>query len=99
MPFAAALSTAAETAVAFAAVANEVQDRVPAPELGVVFYSPHHLGEVEVFAKRLHDKLGVKALIGCVGEAIVGGGREVEHEPAVTLWLGSWGGAVAIDPV
>jgi small ligand-binding sensory domain FIST len=46
----------------------------------------------------LHDKLGVKALIGCIGEGVIGGGREVEHDPAVSLWAASWDGAVAIDP-
>ena len=98
MPFAAALSTAPETLASFAEVAKAALVHLPNPELAVVFFSPHHLADVEVASKRLHDKLGVKVLIGCVGEAVVGGGREVEHEPAVSLWLASWGGAVETDP-
>src|SRR5262249_24653412 len=33
-------------------------------------------------------------LIGCVAEAVAGGAREVESEPAVSLWL-----AAGLDPV
>src|SRR5689334_9361878 len=98
MPFAAALSTAPQTPAAFAEVAGAVLGQLPHPELAVVFFSPHHLDDVEIAAKRLHDKLGVKAMIGCIGEAVIGGSREVEHDPAVSLWAASWDGAVAIDP-
>lgn len=98
MPFAAALSTASETPAAFAEVAEAVLKQLPNPELAIAFFSSHHLDDVEVVTKRLHDKLGVRALIGCVGEAVVGGSREVENDPAVSLWTASWNGAVAIDP-
>jgi small ligand-binding sensory domain FIST len=98
MPFAAALSTAPETPVAFAEVAQAVLGQLPQPELAVLFFSPHHLADIEVVTKRLHDKLHTKTLIGCVGDAIVGGSREVEQEPAVSLWAASWNGSVQIDP-
>ena len=33
------------------------------------------------------EETGPIPLIGCVAEAVAGGAREVESEPAVSLWL------------
>ena len=38
------------------------------------------------------ELLGTENLLGCSGESIVGVRREIEHEPAVSLWLASWPG-------
>src|SRR5438105_8135588 len=98
MPFAAALSTAPATARAVDDVCKQVADRVAAPDLAVVFFSPHHVDAAPSLARCLHGRLRPKALIGCIGEAVVGTGREVENEPAVSLWLADWGGRLAVEP-
>src|SRR5947209_8454125 len=99
MPFAAALSTATPTARALHEVCGQLRERLPAaPDLAVAFFSPHHSDSAAVIARTLHERLGPRALIGCVGEAVVGSGREIERQPALSVWLGSWAGRLELEP-
>jgi small ligand-binding sensory domain FIST len=59
-----------------------------------VFASIHHAPLAEQVLEAVHEAASPAALIGCVGEAVVGGSREVEAEPAVSVWLGSLPGPV-----
>jgi small ligand-binding sensory domain FIST len=58
-----------------------------APSLAVLFASAHFFGSAEDLAAAVTDQAGPVPLIGCVAEAVAGGAREVEAEPAVSLWL------------
>jgi small ligand-binding sensory domain FIST len=58
-----------------------------APSFGVLFASPGFLGSAEILAAAVARQTGPIPLIGCVAEAVVGGAREVETGPAVSLWL------------
>jgi small ligand-binding sensory domain FIST len=62
--------------------------------LAVLFASPHFLGTAEPLLEAIRDELGPVPLIGCVAESVVGGGREIEGEPAVSLWLAAGAGPV-----
>jgi small ligand-binding sensory domain FIST len=98
MPFAAALSTASNATraadeVALAARSGLGRD----PDLAVAFYSPHHAADAADLAQVLHDRLAPKALIGVLGESVIGGSREIENRPAVSLWLGAWGDGTSVD--
>ena len=97
MPFAAALSTAATTRDALAEVcaAARLSD---APDLAVVFFSPHHAADASLIAHTLHEELKPRALLGCVAEAVIGNGREVENAPALSLWLAKWPRPVNVTP-
>ena len=64
------------------------------PSLAVLFASAHFLGVAEALVAAISNALGKLPLIGCVGEAVAGGAREVESEPAVSLWLGAGLGPV-----
>src|SRR5262245_22598224 len=97
MPFAAALSTEPDLKQAVNMACAEALAGLPAPELAVLFFSAHHLPAIAEELPNLHTRLGAATLIGCVGESIVGGRREVEQGPALSLWLASWGGQVTID--
>lgn len=68
-----------------------------APDLGFLFFSGHHREAAEGFALEVKARTGVRMLLGCTGESIVGGGREIEGEPSLSLWLASLPG-VQIDP-
>ena len=57
------------------------------PSLAVLFASAHFLGSAEDLAAAVTEQAGPVPLIGCVAEAVAGGAREVESEPAVSLWL------------
>jgi small ligand-binding sensory domain FIST len=97
MPFVAALSTEARTAQALDDVCAQSLVQLPdPPDLATVFFSPHHAESASLIARTLHDKLRPRCLIGCIGEAVAGIGREVEHHPALSLWLGAWDGR--LDP-
>src|SRR5262245_41961335 len=91
MPFAAALATVADTNQALDAVCRSAREGLSGtPDLAVVFFSPHHAARAETIASTLTEQLGAKCLLGCMGEAIVGNGNEVEHKPALSLWLARW---------
>ncbi|MGH2726774.1 MAG: FIST signal transduction protein, partial [Actinomycetota bacterium] len=58
-------------------------------DLAVLFVSPHHIERVGDIVSALHAALRPGALIGCTGMWIVGGAREVEDEPAVSVLAAS----------
>jgi small ligand-binding sensory domain FIST len=68
------------------------------PSLAVLFASAHFLGAadalVAAISHAISTQTGPLPLIGCVGESVAGGAREVESEPAVSLWLGAGLGPV-----
>jgi small ligand-binding sensory domain FIST len=96
MPFASALSTATPTAQALQEVCAQCGSLTDRPDLAIVFFSPHHADTAGAIAKQLNDRLKPRALIGSIGEAIVGRGREVEHAPALSLWLGRWNSEIEL---
>jgi small ligand-binding sensory domain FIST len=99
MPFAAALSTAADTAQALEDVCAQTQGRLDGPpDLAVLFYSPHHGDGAAALAAGVREWLAPGCLLGCPGESIVGNDREVEDGPALSLWLGRWPKKVGLTP-
>jgi small ligand-binding sensory domain FIST len=64
------------------------------PSFGVLFASAHFFDSAEALAGAVAEETGQLPLIGCVAEAVAGGAREVESEPAVSLWL-----AAGLGPV
>jgi small ligand-binding sensory domain FIST len=64
------------------------------PSFGVLFASAQFFGAAQALAAAVAEETGPLPLIGCVAEAVAGGAREVESEPAVSLWL-----AAGVGPV
>ncbi|WP_280413018.1 FIST signal transduction protein [Nocardia asiatica] len=60
-----------------------------APSLAVLLASRAHTDEAVEVLSGVHRTVRVPALVGCVAQAIVAGRREIEDEPAVTVWLAS----------
>jgi len=99
MPFAAALSLLPQTAKAVAEVCAKVSASLGGPpDLVLAFFSPHHLGFAPALARAVQQQLSPRCLLGCVGETIVGNDREVEQDPAVSLWAARWNKPVSLDP-
>jgi small ligand-binding sensory domain FIST len=99
MPFSSLLSTSPNTLQAGDEVcARALDDLGGRADLALVFFSPHHSGAAEELAARLHAALGSGCLLGCQGEAIVSNDREVEGEPALSLWLARWSKPVEQTP-
>jgi len=86
--FASALSVDANSARA----EEQVLERLAAglegakPDLLAVFVSHHHGGAIEELGPRLQAATGARVVVGCTGESIIGADREVEHEPALSVW-------------
>jgi small ligand-binding sensory domain FIST len=99
MPFAAALSTASRAATAAEEVARAALHGLGgrSPDLAVAFYSPHLAADAADLASVLAERTGAKALVGVLGESIIGGSREVEDRPATALWVGAWDDSVSVD--
>jgi small ligand-binding sensory domain FIST len=57
------------------------------PTFAVLFASEHFFGNAQALVAAVAEETGQVPLIGCVAEAVAGGSREVESEPAVSLWL------------
>ena len=97
---AAALSTRADTRAAVSEVCQQALAQLgdAKPHLAFVFVSPHHGPDFGELAAALHAKLGSACLLGCTGESIVGGDREIEQQPALSLWLAHLP-AVSIQPM
>jgi small ligand-binding sensory domain FIST len=82
------------TAAAAEATRAATSDLEAVPNLALVFASPHHADRAEQLLDAVHRVAQPAGLIGCVGEAVVGGPHEFEAEPAVSVWLGSLPGDV-----
>jgi small ligand-binding sensory domain FIST len=99
MPFAAAISTKAQTVAAIEEVCAQALEQLGAtPDLALLFFSPHHLEEAEKLGPAARDRLGTERIVGCCGEAIIGNDQEKEQEPALSLWLAHWPKAISIEP-
>jgi len=64
------------------------------PSFAVLFASAHFFASAEALVAAVAGETGQVPLIGCVAEGVAGGAREVESEPAVSLWL-----AAGLGPV
>jgi small ligand-binding sensory domain FIST len=56
------------------------------PDLVVLFASPHHVGAFEDVAASVRALLQPTVLLGCSAAAVIGGPREVEDRPALSVF-------------
>jgi small ligand-binding sensory domain FIST len=99
MPFAAALSTRPETTQALAEVCAQVKAGLSgAPDLAMLFFSIQHAPASRELARSAKQELAPGCLLGCVGESIVGNEREVEDQPALSLWAAKFTRPVRQEP-
>jgi small ligand-binding sensory domain FIST len=85
--FAAALSEHPVPAHATGEVVGQVLEVLgAAPDLAVLFITAPHTGAVDDIAATVRAVLSPGALIGATAVSVLGGGREVEEQPAVSLW-------------
>lgn len=94
MRAAAALSHAAEGAIAAAEAADAVGTRLAVGgDLVVVFASPEHVDELPGIAAAVEARLEPGVLLGAVAQGVIGPGEEVESGSAVSVWAADLGGA------
>jgi small ligand-binding sensory domain FIST len=94
-PFAAALSEHPNAAVATGDVVGRVLEGLGGlespPDLALVFVTPVHAGSLEEIASTIRATLSPRVLLGCAAVSVVGGDREVERGPGISLWAGRTG--------
>jgi small ligand-binding sensory domain FIST len=95
MRWASTLSRDPGTAAAFdeAAQAIAAQLEGAAPDLLLVFVSPHHTDGCEEIAERAARRFPRTLLVGCTAGGVIGGAREAEEGPALSLTAGALPGA------
>ncbi|HEX9968491.1 MAG TPA: FIST N-terminal domain-containing protein, partial [Acidimicrobiales bacterium] len=98
MAFAAAISEHPVTATAVGEVAGEVLERLggAAPDLALLFVTEAHAGALEDAAAAVRAVLSPGVLLGCAAVAVAGPAREVESQPAVSLWAGTTGSVAPV---
>ncbi|MHB1423472.1 MAG: FIST signal transduction protein [Gemmataceae bacterium] len=99
MPFAAALSTAEPTLRAVEEVCDQTRSHLAGEaDLAVMFFSTHHARAADVLARTVQQRLSPRCLLGCVAETVIGGDREIEQSPAVSLWVSRWAKPLTMEP-
>src|SRR5438132_9608481 len=91
----AALSRSASSEAALEEVCREVPVGLGgrSVDLAFVFFSPDHSDAADLIVAKVHERLHPKVLLGCSAESIIGGGQEVEGQPALCLWAAHLPGA------
>lgn len=94
-PFAAALSQHPDFAVAAGDVVGRVLEALgdpdSPPDLAMVFVTPVHAPVIGEIVKTINATLRPATLLGCAAISVVGGEREVERGPGISLWAGRTG--------
>lgn len=65
-------------------------------DLAFLFVSPHHIDRIADVVSGAHAALRPGALVGCTGMWVVGGSREVEDAPAVSVWAAHLPGTTVV---
>jgi small ligand-binding sensory domain FIST len=94
MPFSAAISRHPAAADAVGEIVGSVLENIgPAPDLAVLFGTESHVESFEAIADGVRTLLEPGVLIGATASSVIGGDREIESQPALSLW------AARLDPV
>src|SRR4051812_8086127 len=66
-------------------------------DVAFVFFTGHHRDEATELAERLWLELDPQCIVGCSAEGVIGGDREIERAPGISLLVGELPG-VTIPP-
>ena len=69
----------------------------PAPDLAVLFVTGPHTGALEDIARAVRQLLNPRVLVGATAVSVLGGSREVEDAPGMSLWAARFD--VDLEPV
>lgn len=94
-PFAAALSQHPDFAVATGDVVGRVLEALgdpgSPPDLAMLFVTPVHASELHKIVATVNATLRPATMLGCAAVSVVGGEKEVERGPGISLWAGRTG--------
>ncbi|HJU01107.1 MAG TPA: FIST N-terminal domain-containing protein [Actinomycetes bacterium] len=88
LTFGAAISTAPDHAQALDEVIPAALEQAGGPpDLVVCFFSMEHAEAAGGIALSLSERTGTGNILGCTAQGVIGGGRELEGEPGLAVWL------------
>jgi small ligand-binding sensory domain FIST len=87
MQWSSAVSPASQLDEAIAETSSRVRRELGdvAPDLAVVFASPHHASHYEAVPELVRAALEPRTLVGCSAGGVIGGGHEIEEAPGFSL--------------
>ncbi|HYO08326.1 MAG TPA: FIST N-terminal domain-containing protein [Tepidisphaeraceae bacterium] len=88
MRFASAVSENESTADAVDEVLAAAREAAIDADLTFLFFTPHHAAEARSITERLWRELDPQVMLGCSAEGVIGGDREVERAPGMSLLVG-----------
>jgi small ligand-binding sensory domain FIST len=95
VPFAASMSEHPIATHATGEVVGQVLEALgDAPDLAVLFVTAPHTGVLEDIARTVREVLHPGTLLGVTAVSVLSGDREVEEQPAITLWAARLGAPV-----
>ena len=87
LSFGAAVSTAPDHQAAIdEALPAAVATLDGPPDLLACFFSMNHAEAADGIALALSERGGTASIIGCTGQGVIAGGREIERGPALAIW-------------
>ena len=90
MRFHSGISDQEATDEAVADLIDQAHDALgDAIDVATVFFTEHHREDIEAVIERLWLELDPQCMIGCSGEGVIGGSREIERAPGISLLVGS----------
>ena len=86
--FACGLSLEKESSAAIRGALAELEAELDGatPDLVLAFATHHHGPALEDLGPRLARTTGARMVAGCTAESVIGGSREVEGRPGLSLW-------------
>ena len=86
-------STISDAETAAEAIAEVIDDAMDATggviDVAYLFFTAHHREDAERMAEKVWLELDPQAVIGCSAEGVIGGDREIERAPGISLLVGS----------
>ena len=79
-------SSIAAVREAVAEVRGALDDKA---DVAFVFFTAHHLDDAEAVAEAVWLELDPQAVVGCSGEGVIGGDREIERAPGLVVLAGT----------
>jgi small ligand-binding sensory domain FIST len=86
--FHAAASDHESSEEALGRIIDDAQQHLDAADVAFFFFTAHHADQADEMAEKLLLEFEPQALIGCSCEGVIGGDREIERAPGMSLMLG-----------
>jgi small ligand-binding sensory domain FIST len=102
VPYAASLSIHPDPAIAAGEIVGELLDalggeqRAVTPQLATVFVTGPHVERLDDIVGVVRSMLRPAVTIGATAVSVLGGSREVETAPGISVWVGAWEGPAPV---